>query len=164
MPACNLGGLERWGWIVVGRQGDRRDGFGTHRNIKVDTVLRPTRAGSYARELWPDMVADVEARWATRFGGAAMAELRDAVDGFMAPVPWSPPEVQPSDGFRTHLIERSESQREPPLVAALGLALAGQTVRHEHGSAVSLPLGANMVRVVSHGAVVLRSKTNRTSR
>lgn len=52
--ACNIGGLERWGWISVGdERGKRRDGFGTQRGVKGDTVLRPTRGGMYACRLWP---------------------------------------------------------------------------------------------------------------
>jgi hypothetical protein len=66
--ACNIGGLERWGWISVGDGGDkRRDGFGTHRGVKGDTVVRPTRAGVYARKLWPQVVSGVEEQWRIRF-------------------------------------------------------------------------------------------------
>ena len=40
---CNIGGLERWGWISVGEPGGkRRAGYGTHRGVKGDTVLRPS--------------------------------------------------------------------------------------------------------------------------
>jgi hypothetical protein len=71
--ACNIGGLERWGWITVGDPGaGRRDGYGSHRGVTGGTVLRPTRAGSYARRLWPRTVTDVQQRWRTRFGDDAV--------------------------------------------------------------------------------------------
>ena len=62
---CNIGGLERWGWITVGEAAPgtgRRAGYGSHRGLKGDTVLRPTRAGAYARRLWPRAIADTEQR------------------------------------------------------------------------------------------------------
>ena len=52
--ACNIGGLERWGWLAVGDgSGKRRDGFGSYGGVKGDTNVRPTHGGTYARRLWP---------------------------------------------------------------------------------------------------------------
>ena len=78
--ACNIGGLERWGWITVGDPGGgRRDGYGSHRGVNSGTVLRVTRAGAYARRRWPEVVAGVEQRWRDRFGGGVVDSLRDAL-------------------------------------------------------------------------------------
>jgi hypothetical protein len=67
--ASNIGGLERWGWIIVGdATGGRRDGYGSLRGVTEDTVLRPTRARVHARRLWPRVLAEVEQRWRARFG------------------------------------------------------------------------------------------------
>ena len=163
--SCNIGGLERWGWISVGDAGEgRRAGYGTHRGVKAGTTLRPTRAGAYARRLWPDVLRRVEDQWRSRFGGQAIDGLRDALSAVAPPtsMPWSPPEVNPSDGFRTHVVESVESvdgvddddpDAERPLVALLGQVLAASTIDHERGSLVSLPLGANVVRVIGPDAV-----------
>jgi hypothetical protein len=66
--SCNLGGLERWGWITIDDPNIRRPGYGTHRCVKGDSVIRPTRAGAYAVRTWPRVVSEVEER-----SGGAMA-------------------------------------------------------------------------------------------
>jgi hypothetical protein len=78
--ACNIGGLERWGWITVGDPGaGRRDGYGSHRGVRSDTVLRATRAGRRAHPArWllarPEALPRADTTHARRPGrGAAMA-------------------------------------------------------------------------------------------
>ena len=71
-------------------------------------MLRPTRAGSYARRLWPRMIATVEERWRGRFGPQVVGPLREVLSPLSGSMPWAPPEVHPSDGFYTHVIEASE--------------------------------------------------------
>jgi hypothetical protein len=156
--ACNIGGLERWGWISVGEIGGaRREGYGSHRGVKGDVILRPTRAGAYARRLWPGIVRDVEERWRTRFGADVMDALRHALMAVVTPMPWSPPEVHPSDGFHTHIVIDGEAiDAERPLVALLGQVLTAFTVEYELRVKVSLPLAANLLRVVGPDTVRLR--------
>jgi hypothetical protein len=156
--ACNLGGLERWGWITVGDDtGTRRDGFGSGRGLKSDAIVRPTRAGRYARRRWPEMVDTVEARWRTRFGGDVIDRLRQALlDRDAEGLPWSPPEVHPSDGFRTHVFAGDDADAERPLVALLGQALTRLTLDHELEAEVSLPLAANALRAIGGEAVRTR--------
>ncbi len=154
--ACNIGGLERWGWISVGDTSDgRREGYGSHRGVRSSTVIRPTRAGSHARRLWPEIVADVEQRWRARFGADAVGSLREALLPFAGAMPWSPPEVHPSDGFYSHCIQEAAAEHDAqadaaavPLAALLGQALTSLTLEHERGSQVSLPLAANVLRVI----------------
>jgi hypothetical protein len=158
--ACNIAGLERWRWITVGDPGGgRRDGYGTHRGVKGGSVLRPTPVGSYARRLWPQAVADVEQRWRDRFGDAAVGSLRDALlapTPSAAQMPWAPPEVHPSDGLRSHVISGTGTGGDIPLGALMGQALTALTLEHERGSAVSLPLGADVLRVIENAVVPLR--------
>ena len=164
--ACNIGGLERWGWITLGDPGGgRRDGYGTHRGVKGTTVLRPTRAGAYARRLWPQAVADVEQRWRTRFGDGPVGSLRDALLPGPLPaarqMPWAPPEVHPSDGLRSHIASGVRAgdpaaDGDVPLSGLMGQALTTLTLEHEQGSKVSLPLGADVLRVVDDGVVPVR--------
>jgi hypothetical protein len=164
--ACNLGGLERWGWIAIGDPaGGRREGYGTQRGVKGGTMLRPTRAGSYARRLWPQAVAEVEQRWRDRFGDAAVGSLREALLLALAPsagqLPWAAPEVHPSDGLRCHVIDvpvagSTGADADVPLGALMGQALTALTLEHEWGSTVSLPLGADILRVIDDDVVALR--------
>jgi hypothetical protein len=98
------------GWITVGEStGTRRAGYGSKRGIRPDTVMRPTRAGAFARTLWPETIAEVEARWESRFGSPTVAALRNALTS--SELPWSPPEVHPADGFRTHVTSTVDVRR-----------------------------------------------------
>lgn len=154
---CNLGGLERWGWISVGEVGvERRNGYGSHRGIKGDTILRPTRAGAYARRLWPRVVAGIEERWRKRFGDGVVDALRDALQELATPMPWSPPEVQPGDGFRMHIVEGDGVDGERPLAALLGQVLTALTLRYERRADISLALGATVVRAIGSDVVRIR--------
>lgn len=158
--SCNLGGLERWGWISIGAAGaDRRIGYGTRRGIRPDTVLRPTRAGVFARRTWPRVVEDVERRWVSRFGRSAVDGLRTALLPAADRQPWSPPEVGPGDGFRTPAGAHGAAADGPgadgepaegprPLAALLGQAVTNLTRQHERRAALSLPLAANALRVL----------------
>ncbi len=154
--ACNIGGLERWGWISVGEErGTRRDGFGTQRGVKGETVLRPTRKGMYARRLWPRVLSEVEGRWRIRFGEDVIDAVHDALTA-VTTMPWSPPEVHPSDGFYTHVAPGDTADDALPLVALLGQRLTDLTLDHEKEAAVSLPLSANVLRVIGSGVVRTR--------
>jgi hypothetical protein len=155
--ACNLGGLERWGWITVGdAPGGRRPGYGSHRGVTSGTVLRVTRAGAYARRLWPEVVASNEQRWRDRFGGGVVDSLRDALRRYAGPMPSAPPEVHASDGFRTHVVEGPPPDEDGWLAGLVGQALTSLTLGQEEGSPVSLPLAANFLRVVDGETVRIR--------
>jgi hypothetical protein len=165
--ACNIGGLERWGWISVGDNGTgRRDGYGSHRGVKDDTVLRPTRAGVYARRLWPKAVAGVEQRWAARFGDKAVGSLADALQPVLLPaagqLPWAPPEVHASDGFRTHVADGPRASDPASFGGLMGQALTAMTLEHERGSTVSLPLAADVLRVIDDETVPIRDLPRRS--
>jgi hypothetical protein len=156
---CNIGGLERWGWIAVGEVGGRRrEGFGTHRGVKADTVVRPTRAGAYARRLWPRVLGRVEQHWRARFGAGVIDDLRHVLLRQSSPMPWSPPEVHPSDGFYTHTVDGGDAAEDPdrPLVALLGQTLTALTCEREKDAEASLPLAANLLRVI--GSDVVRTR------
>ena len=151
---CNIGGLERWGWISVGDAGaERREGYGSHRGVKGSTVLRPTRAGSYARRLWPRLITTVEERWRVRFGPRVVGPLRDVLSTLSRSMPWAPPEVHPSDGFYTHVIEGPEVKEDPPLVSLMGQALTSLTLGQEKEAEVSLPMAANILPRHRRGVV-----------
>jgi hypothetical protein len=71
-------------------------------------------------------------------------------------MPWSPPEVQPGNGFRTHIVAGDTLVDDPPLVALMGQVLTAFTLSHEMTAQVSLPLGANVVRVMHSGLARVR--------
>jgi hypothetical protein len=156
--SCNIAGLERWGWIAVGEQGqEKRPGYGSMRGVKGDSVLRPTRSGTYARRRWPRVVEAIEVKWRERFGSRAIDDLRSALRPLAAPMPWSPPEVNPSDGFVTHACAGGgDDGWDLPLVGLLGQALTLLTLESERHSKVSLPLAANFLRVIDSERVPIR--------
>jgi hypothetical protein len=153
--ACNLGGLERWGWISVGAQPGRRPGYGTARGLRADTVIYPTRAGRYARRLFPQMVEMVEQRWRDRFGSETVDTLRGEIARGTRVLPWSPPEVHPSDGFITRVSGGDLTAQGAPLVVLLGQCLTERTIEAERCATVSLPLAANLLRAVNGGRVAV---------
>lgn len=156
--ASNLGGLERWGWVTVGDPAvARRAGFGTLRGLRADTIIRPSRLGAYARRTWPSVLDQVDVKWRTRFGAEPVDDLYRVLGTMNAGssrsrLPWSPPEVHPSDGFLTHVIAPSPKggpeEVEPPLAALLGRAIIELTLNHEAASVTSLPLAANALRAI----------------
>ncbi len=165
---CNVGGLERWGWINVGTPGrageGRRPGYGTRRGLHSDTLLRPTSAGTAARALWPEVVETVEARWQSRFGADVVDTLRRDLAHLTAGMPWAVPEVAPSDGFRTHLVDgdRGHDGDQRPLVVLLGQALTALTVAAEASTRVSLPLAENLLQPLAAQATPVADLPRRT--
>ncbi|HET9117607.1 MAG TPA: hypothetical protein VFN75_05950 [Pseudonocardiaceae bacterium] len=160
--ACNLGGLERWGWISVGARLGQRSGYGTSRGLRADTVIAPTRAGRYARRLFPEIAGMVEQRWRDRFGAEVFDALREQLTLEALTLPWSPPEVHPSDGFITHVTAGEHSPQDLPLVVLLGQRLTQRTVEEESSIPVSLPLAANVLRVVEDDQVAVVDLPART--
>jgi hypothetical protein len=180
--ACNLAGLERWGWITVGgasaassasgsgpggrSEGTRRAGFGSSRGIGDETTVRPTAAGSFARQAWPGILERVEQRWEERFGVDTLDRLRAALGESGTRLPWSLPEVHASDGFSTHVHdggpdvvsgEEKESRAgRVPLAALIARTLTRLTLDHEAAAGASLPLAANGLRVIGDTPVPIR--------
>ena len=62
----NLNGMVRWGYVYL--EGDAVGGR-SH-------LIRPTRAGWKAQEVWLPLLDVIEARWRLRFGEKEIAELR----------------------------------------------------------------------------------------
>jgi hypothetical protein len=170
---CNVPGLERWRWITVGDDGERRAGYGTQKGLTAETVLRPTRAGTYARKLWPRMIDAVEQRRRERFGAGTVDSLRARLGPRSRAMPWSPPEVHPSDGFFTRVTDGgvtdgavtdtdADDDRVTPLVALLGRTLTALTVEQERDATASLPLAANVLAAVGPDVIPTRELPGRT--
>ena len=87
MWANGLRFIDAEGITVGDAGGGRREGYGSHRGVTSGTVLRATRAGAYARRLWPDVVAGIEQRWRDR---CAFATRRPGRVSRRKPWPWPP--------------------------------------------------------------------------
>jgi hypothetical protein len=166
----NLDGMRRWGYLTVdpgpgnSRYTARHDGL----------VLRATRRGLQAREVWLPLTAVIEQRWRDRFGAALIDGLRVALQRLAARLgPWLP-DCLPILGYG--LYSRGGGPREdryrdaasvyegprdedvsalalPWLLARVLLALA---IDYERESRISLAIAANLLRVLDERGVRLR--------
>ncbi len=68
----NLNGMERWGYIFI-KVDPSVDGAKLPRSM---CLIRPTRAGRNAQEVWRPLLAEIEDRWRQRFGEAEIDHLR----------------------------------------------------------------------------------------
>jgi hypothetical protein len=153
-----LGGMERWRYVSVGPESKtKRDGYGSARGVRDDWGVRPTTPGQKARQIWPPLFAEVESRWEQRFGAHEVDELRTALAGVVGKVEAALPEYLPvvvgSTGMVAE-IPHAERRDDPPnhMLALLAQALLAYTLDFERESDVSLPLSANVLRVLGEEA------------
>ena len=157
-----LGGIERWRYVSVGQATGKREGYGSGRGTKDDWVVRFTPAGQRAAEFWPALPAEIEARWAERFGaeeiGALLEALRAVDKAVDTPLPDFLPVVSSTQAMALELpsVETGAASDDLRLVTGLAHALLAYTVLFEDGSPVSLPLSANVLRVLGETAVSVR--------
>jgi DNA-binding MarR family transcriptional regulator len=155
----NLAGLQRWGYITLGP--DPADGRPAP--PRGDWIVRPTRAGRRAQEMWEPLAGIIEDRWRARFGGPAITAMRDALQA---------PATQPGAGLLRYLpvvknqmfADIAHLRPRPPadrgssadLSVLLAQVLLAFTLDFERESAVSLAIGANALRVLTAEGVRTR--------
>ena len=156
-----VGGVERWRYVTVGPSTGKREGYGSARGAKDDWVVQLTPAGRRAAELWPALPGEIGARWRERFGAAEIDELVGALRAVDERIDAALPEYLPIVGS-THGMALELGQQMPrqgvdlPLVVLLAHALMAYTLDFEDGSALSLPLSANVFRVLEGDSVPVR--------
>ena len=156
-----LGGMERWGYVFVDSGSGRpatRQGFGSARGLKAEGVVRPTAVGVAVQKTWPTAFAEVEGRWAGRFGSREVAELREACSVLAATgLPEYLPIVAGTNGIVAETAEEPVRASEPvPQSARLAQVLLAYTLAFEHEAPLSLPLAENVVRVLTTEGVDVR--------
>jgi DNA-binding MarR family transcriptional regulator len=156
-----IGGVERWRYVSVGPPTGKRDGYGSARGMKDDWVVELTPAGRRAAGIWPALPGEIEARWRERFGAAEIDELVAVLRAVDERIEAALPEYLPVVSS-THAMalerELGAGRRggDLPLVSLLAHALMAYTLDFEAGSAVSLPLSANVLRVLDGDGVPVR--------
>jgi len=162
----NLGGMERWGYVFVAAPParhpprERRDGWGSSRAVRRDWIVRPTAAGRVAQAIWPALYGHVEERWSERFGADAVRELRGSLQAIVArldvDLPHYLPIVASSDGLAAGFSPRPRTGASTPgeLATLLAQALLAYTLDFERESDLSLPLSANVVRILERALPV----------
>jgi DNA-binding MarR family transcriptional regulator len=160
-----IGGVERWGYVTVDTAAPNA-GSRSSRHRRETSVVVPTPAGRRAAAIWPSLPAEVDERWRQRFGTAAVDELRRTlhavVDGIDVALPQYLPIVSSADGLR---LVPGQSRSEPapglPLTFLMARALMAYTLEFEAGSALSLPLSADVLRVIDGDGVPVRELPER---
>lgn len=162
-----VGGVERWRYVSVGPSTGRREGYGSARGVKDEWVVRYTPAGRRAAGIWPALPGEVEARWRERFGAAELDELvgalRAADERIDVELPEYLPVVTGTNGMALELgPERRRQGVDLLLVSLLAQALMAYTLDFEERSPLSLPVSANVLRVLDGNGVLVRELPSRT--
>jgi len=153
---ANLAGLERWGYIVVRPPA-------AHGAPRANWVVRPTRAGRFAQEVWGRLEGAIERRWEQRFGADLVSELRESLAGVAGSagsagsagvagaLPLYLPMVGYADGMRTAFVSPADEQLagvRPGLPALIARALLLVTLAYERRSRLSLPVCADILPAI----------------
>jgi hypothetical protein len=153
--ASIVGGLERWGYLQVDRALDKNGAknFGSGRGVKPQTIVRPSVTGTLAKSFWGPLGSEIEGRWIERFGQPRVDALRDGLasihdhsDQLMPP--FLP--VVNANLFVHRSVELREGQPPPDreLPTLLSRVLLAFTLDYERDAKVSLPIAANVLRVI----------------
>jgi DNA-binding MarR family transcriptional regulator len=141
----NLGGLLRWGYLTV----------------TPDKVVRPTEAGQRAQQIWRPLADEIEQRWRDRFGDRLRSALRDLTSQFEQPLPRYLPVMNFGNGMRT-LVPDVPRDSPDDLSVLLSHALIAYTLVFERESDVSLPISANVLRILDGTGVLVRDLPGRS--
>jgi DNA-binding MarR family transcriptional regulator len=152
----NLPGMLRWGYVKAEPSPDDRDPKRPGR----DAVLRPTRAGERARQVWRPLFDTVDTRWRERFGEDRIRELRDALAVLVGQLDPGLPDCLPILGHglfsKVQDAPATADTEDLPLVTLLARVLLTLAVEFERESTLSLAISANVLRVLDDSGVRIR--------
>ncbi len=140
----SLAGLQRWRYLTVSDDGAN---------------VRLTPHGRRAVAVWRPLAAEIEGRWRDRFGTGSVTRLRaalvDVLDGIDLELPCALPIVNPTTGGRSDepAARRTPVDRSADVATLSAQTLQAFTVDHERGSRLSLPIGADVLRVLGRNPV-----------
>ena len=146
----NLGGMQRWGYLVVDSPGSS----GASRTLAADLVIRPTPAGRRAQFVWGPLPRLIEDRWRQRFGEDTVEGLRRALWSVVGKLETPLPNCMPilHQGWATTVScvkgPAPRNGSDLRLSALLSRSLLAFAVPFERRSDLSLALSANAVRVL----------------
>jgi methyltransferase (TIGR00027 family) len=164
----NLDGMRRWGYVTISGTGVTASG--RRKRPGPDAVLRATSAGQRAREVWAPLPALVEEHWRERYGADQIGALRDAlvtIAGQLDPgLPDCLPILGPGlygrlaavpSGGQAGSASGGRENRDPlPLNALLSRPLLAFALEYESESDLSLPVSADVLRVLTAEGVQVR--------
>jgi DNA-binding MarR family transcriptional regulator len=151
----NLKGMQRWGYVVVAP--DPSEG----------PVVRPTRYGRKAQEVWAPLEAFIETQWTSRFGKEAIdglcESLRVLVGQLDIELPPSLPVLSYADGMFAQVpFHEGWESLDLDLSVLLSRALLAFTLECEHNAPLSLAISANALRVLGEQRTRVRDLPRHT--
>jgi DNA-binding MarR family transcriptional regulator len=144
-----------WGYVVV--EPDPADG--RPKPPRRDWIVRPSRAGLRAREVWQPLPDMIEQRWQERFAAGQIGRLTESLQSLVSQLDFELPHYLPMGGTATPRVEdRATADIAPPigLSALLSQVLLAFTIDFENESALSLAISANALRVLTEQGVRVR--------
>jgi hypothetical protein len=142
----SLAGLKRWRYVEVDEE----------------RVVRPTAAGRRAQGVWRPLAGEIEERWRDRLGGDAVGALRGSLQTLVGRIEIALPLYLPVLGYGLVSERPAGGPRTPgdasglDLPALLSQVLLDFTLRFEGESNLSLPVHADVVRLIGRDGVAVR--------
>jgi DNA-binding MarR family transcriptional regulator len=162
----NFGGMRRWGYVEM--EGWARGAKGRPPS---EGLVRPTKRGARAQGVWDGVPEEIERRWAERFGGGPVAELRGALVALVNDLNPSLPDTMPivRHGWMTQRDGGDAADRPGPVaVADLGFdsllprPLTAFALEFEASGKLSLAMHANLLAVLGDVPTALRDLPDHT--
>jgi DNA-binding MarR family transcriptional regulator len=159
----NLGGLERWRYVVV--KPDPADS--RPKPPRADWLVRPTPGGRRAQEIWRPLAGEIEQRWQARFGAKEIGGLRSSLQDvtreldpelpFYLPVVWHQMfAALPPLGWAALTRRPGATAPGLDLSVLLSRALLAFALDFERESQLSLTISANALRILGDRGVAVR--------
>lgn len=159
----NLNGMERWGYVVI--EPDPKDG--RPKAPRSAWLIRATRAGRKAQEIWRPLLAVIEGRWLERFGKSEIEQLRKSLGAIISQLDLELPDCLPVLSYGLFSKGQVNERRNPnggghddasslPLSSMLSKVLLAYAIEFEGESEVSLAISANVLRVVGEQGAGVR--------
>ena len=155
--------MQRWGYVVF--EPDPSDA--RPKPPHADWLVRPTRGGRRAAEIWQALFGVVEERWEGRFGRAAIGQLEASLAVVSRQLPSELPDCMPILGnglygrqprlpAATVPGDRANATEPTALLGLLSRVLNAFALEFDAQAAVSLAMSADVLRVVPQDGVRLR--------
>jgi hypothetical protein len=150
VPKLSLAGMERWGYVAVEPKKGRSQ-----------WVIRLTTKGRMAQQVWRPLFGVIEKRWEARFGKDQIDKLRGWLSALVSQIDIELPEYLPvlGYGFCSEILTQKRTTPavgESGLPALLSKVLLAFTLDFEREFDLSLPMCANVLRVLDEAGVRAR--------